>query len=605
MKDIIRVHSERKADVRFHDGALPHAIGTHCVQVMRATQNPDTATDGNGWSYNHAAMICFWNGEFYVDYLCGPVSEHLPPSKTMITWSKDGYEWSKPVDLFSELEVPSKYYIGPQKEEIHSEKIACVMHQRMSFYVTKDNRLLATGFYGISPTHTLAPNNGYGVGRVVREIYADHSFSDMYFLRFNEPAGYTKDAVDFIKPYYEAEDKGFVTACEELLNNRLVTAQMWEEERLHKDAFTQPGAEAFCYFTLPDESVTAVYKKSLVTRSFDKGKSWKPLELDYSLETSTGKVWGERTSDGKYVLAYNPTTDSAHRWPIALVTGENGEDFYKLMAVTPEVSPHKYAGLYKNLGPQYMRGIVEANPKPDNGRFYLAYTVNKEDVWTSSVKVPITAVVTEEIHESFDTYKAGDMPVDWNIYSPVWSPVKMIESDGKAALALFDADPYDRARAMRIFPKYEKCVAKAVIVPDGQDEKTAYTIDMEDESGRVAVRFIFNNAGEIIVKNGGRYDLFTTYKKGEELKFKVEADCRTNKFTLAIRQGDVTEEAGFALSNSVYTVERILFTSKTTLPFNDLEDCGKYGDLGNLPGADFKHEEGRLLIKSLDVYEED
>lgn len=604
MKDIIRVHNKHKADVRFHDGALPHAIGTHCVQVMRATQNPDTATDGNGWSYNHAAMLCYWNGEFYVDYLCGPISEHLPPSKTMVAWSKDGYEWSKPVDLFPELEVPSEYYIGPQKEEIKSDRIACVMHQRMSFYVTKDNRLLATGFYGIAPTHTLAPNNGYGVGRVVREIYKDHSFSDMYFLRFNDPAGYNKYNVDWIKPYNEAEDKGFVAACEELLDNKLVTAQMWEEERLHKDAFTQPGAEAFCYFTLPDESVTAVYKKSLVTRSFDKGLTWEPLQVDYSLETSTGKVWGEKTSDGKYALAYNPTTDSAHRWPIAVTTGENGEDFYELMAITPEVSPHKYAGLYKNLGPQYMRGIAEVNPKPENGRFCLAYTVNKEDVWFSSTQVPIKAVETEEIHESFESYKTGDMPVDWNIYSPVWSSVKMVEHEGKTALALYDADPYDRSRAMRVFPAYERCVTEALIVPAGISDKTAYTVDMEDESGRVAVRFIFNNKGEIIVKNGGRYDFFVAYEKNVPLKFMVEVNCNTNKFVLSVAQKDMEESGTFALSNSVYNVQRILFTSKTTLPFNDLEDCGKYGDLGNLPGADERHEKGRLLIKSLDVYEE-
>ena len=157
---------------------------------------------------------------------------------------------------------------------------------------------------------------------------------------------------------------------------------------------------------------------------------------------------------------------------------------------------------------------------------------------------------------------------------------------------------------MRIFPAYESCVAKAVIIPDGKSDKTAYTIDMEDESGKVAVRFIFNNKGEVIVKNGGRYDLFTTYEKNVPLEFRVEADCNRNKFMLTISQGEDSLEGSFALSNSVYNVQRILFTSKTTLPFNDLEDCGKYGDLGNLPGADFKHEEGRLVIKSLDVYEE-
>lgn len=601
MADIIRVHNRLKADVRFQDGALPHAKGTHCIQVMRATQNPKTATDGNGWTYNHAAMLCFWNGEFWIDYLCGPVSEHLPPSKTMITWSKDARVWSKPVELFPVLKVPSKFYTGPQKEKIKDQMISCVMHQRMSFYVTKDNRLLATAFYGIAPTHTLAPNNGYGVGRVVREIYKDHTFSEMYFLRFNDPAGYTKDTVDWIKPYYESSDEGFVKGCEELLDHKLITAQMWEEERLHKDAFTQPGAEAFCYFTLPDETVTAVYKKSLVTRSFDKGQTWEPLQTDYSIEISTGKVWGEKTSDGRYALAYNPTTDSAHRWPIAVTTGENGSDFYELMAITPEVSPHKYAGLYKNLGPQYMRGIAEANPKPEDGRFYLAYTVNKEDVWVSGTQVPITAIETEEIHENFDGYSAGDMPNDWNIYSPVWSPVKMEESDSGTVLVLYDGDPYDRSRAMRIFPAYDRCTVEANISVCGKSEKTSYTVDLEDESGKNPVRFIFKNNGDVIVKNGGRYDFFTKYKKGNSLYFQINVFCDTNRFLLKLIQDEKTAEMTFSLSNSVYNVQRILFTSKTTLPFNTLEDCGKWGDLGNLTDADERIEEGRLEIRSLDI----
>lgn len=157
---------------------------------------------------------------------------------------------------------------------------------------------------------------------------------------------------------------------------------------------------------------------------------------------------------------------------------------------------------------------------------------------------------------------------------------------------------------MRIFPAYEKCIAEADILVTPRDDKNTFTIDLEDESGKVAVRFVFNNAGEIIVKNGGRYDLFSEYEKDKSLQFKLETDCGRNKYKLLIKQGEKVTEGEFALSNSVYNVQRILFTSKTTLPFNDLEDCGKYGDLGNLPGADCKHEEGSLLIKRLDVYKE-
>ncbi len=601
MQEIIQVHNRQKADVRLQDGGLPHAKGTHCIQIARASKNPATATDGNGWTYNHAAMICYWNGEYWVDYLTDPVSEHVPPSKTMLTWSADGYRWAKPVELFPPLSVPARYYTGPCKEALREEYVGCVMHQRMSFYVTKDKRLLATGFYGIAPEHTVAPNNGYGVGRVVREIYPDHSFSPMYFLRINTEAGFDETAAPQILLYTKAADAGFVKGCRELLDNRLVTAQMWEEERLHKEAFTQPGAEAFCYFTLPDETVTAVYKKSLVTSSRDKGEHWEPLQTVYSLETSTGKVWGERTADGRYALCYNPTTDSAHRWPIAVTTGENGRDFYDLYAITPEVSPHKYAGLYKNLGPQYIRGIVEANPRPADGRLHLVYTVNKEDVWTSATALPVTAFETEEIHEDFSAYSDGSLPPDWNLYIPAWSPVRMEDRDGHMALTLYDADPFDRCRAMRIMPEYRSFRTVLRVALCIRSEKTAYTIDFEDAGGRNPIRLVFNHKKELIVKNGGRYDHFTDYRPDEEIELEIEASCIRNQFSICFRQGAKTQKQNFAFSNSVCTVQRILFASKTSLPFNTLEDCGKWGDLGNLPDADVKLTESRMQILRVDI----
>jgi hypothetical protein len=50
------------------------------------------------------------------------------------------------------------------------------MHQRMGFYVSKKNRLLALAYYGIALDAKDDPNDGKGIGRVVREIYKDGSF---------------------------------------------------------------------------------------------------------------------------------------------------------------------------------------------------------------------------------------------------------------------------------------------------------------------------------------------------------------------------------------------------------------------------------------------
>lgn len=608
-QDIIRCHNTQKADVRFQDGGLRHAIGTHCIQVMRAGKDPGTAVDGFGWTYNHAAMLCYFKGHFFLDYLSGPVSEHLPPSQTLLTWSKDGLSWTKPKVLFPPIEVDSAPYRGPAKEDCSSPRVSCVMHQRMSFYVTKSGRLLATAFYGIAPNHGITPNNGYGVGRVVREIYPiekkeDFAFSDIYFLRFNEKGGYTPENTKNYPSFRDSSDAGFIAACEELLSNRLVTQQMWEEERLNTDFFTQPGAEAISYYTRPDGDVVGLYKNSLVTKSSDRGETWSELETDYSLETSTGKVWGQRTWDGRYCLAYNPTTDSAHRWPIAVISSDNGRDFDDLLAVTPEVSPHKYAGLYKNLGPQYIRGIIEDNPQPEDEALWLAYTVNKEDVWVSRTPLPLHGTETAPVREDFSSYEASSYVDTWNLYSPMWARVSLVqtETEGKCLL-LKDSDPYDRGRAMRTFPTCAALRANTRICLNSRAEKSCFTIEIQNQYGMSPIRFYFTQKGELVVKNGGRYDTLCSIKMGVWMDVLVEANCLTNQFTLNLRQENFTFEKAFRFSLSVDTLERILYTTKASLPFNTLEDCGKWGDLGDLEDADVPLVESSYYIASLEITE--
>ena len=603
-QDIIRCHNTRKADVRFQDGALRHAIGTHCIQVMRAGKDPERATDGFGWTYNHAAMLCYWKNHFFLDYLSDPVSEHLPPSQTLITWSADGLSWEKPVVLFPPIEVLSSPYCGPSKEELTKDTVPCVMHQRMSFYVSSSNRLLATAFYGIAPNHGIAPNNGYGVGRVVREIKEDFTFSDIYFLRFNEKGGYTEENTKNYPHFTKSGDEGFIGACRELLSNRLLTQQMWEEERLDTDFFTQPGAEAISYFTRPDGDVVGLYKNSIVTKSSDRGETWTEKEVDYSLETATGKVWGQKLKDGRFALAYNPTTDSAHRWPIAVISSDNGRDFDDLLAITPEVSPHKYAGLYKNLGPQYIRGIVEDNPQPEDNALWLCYTVNKEDVWVSRTPLPLHGIETKPVKEDFSSYKTGSHIDTWNLYSPMWSKVSLThtESEGNC-LCLKDADPYDRGRAMRSFPAYEALTLKTRIYLDSKADASQFTIELQNQYGMDAVRLYFTAKGELIVKNGGRYDTVHTVHMEEWLDLTIKANCLTNQFLVSISQSGHSFEQKFRFSLSVDDLERILYTTKSSLPFNTVEDCGKYGDLGNLEKADEKLSESTYYISALEVQE--
>jgi hypothetical protein len=221
----LKYEFDQIANIDYSHGQLPSAMGVHNIQIMRANREHPEFAEGYGWTYNHAAMIAYWNHTFYVSYLSDPVGEHTAPGQTYLQSSADGYRWEFPKVLFPIYRIPD----GTTKKGVEgvAKDLDAVMHQRMGFYVSKkSNRLFALGFYGICMDKHDKPNDGKGIGRVIREIRKDGSFGDIYFVRYNQ--GWSSKNSSF--PFYkESDDKGLVEACEEMLSDPLVTLQ-WVEE---------------------------------------------------------------------------------------------------------------------------------------------------------------------------------------------------------------------------------------------------------------------------------------------------------------------------------------------------------------------------------------
>ena len=592
-EELIRCHNRQKADIRFQDGGLPHVPGVKNIQVVRACRESDEEV--YRWTYNHAPMLAYWRGRFFLEYLSDPVSEHVPPSKTLLVTSRDGIGWGKPEVVFPPLRVPFDPYSGPGRdraeEKFKGKAWDCVMHQRMGFYVSGEDRLLVLGFYGFSPDPDTAPNHGYGLGRVVREIYEDGSFSPVCFLRRNDRSGYGGSAGAVFPDYRMSRDAGFRRACEELLDNRLIRQQWWEEERLDEEFFGSRGGKALSCYSLPDGRVMAVFKESMACLTDQNGNEWSQPVRCPTLETSTGKVWGQRTEDGRYALVYNPSTDGAHRWPLAVITGENGMDFDGLMAVTPEVSPCRYEGLLKNLGPQYVRGICEWNPKPEDTGMWLTYSVNKEDIWVCRVPVPVSGSLPKDVDEIL-TQETADQ---WNLYSPVWAKAVCVThpEDGRPCIRMEDFDPYDRSRAMRIFQAGQRIGISACVRVDSAAEEAGLVLELQNDSGAAPVRVRFGGDGFIYVRSGGREDKFSGYTPGVWIELNLLADCVENRFEFSVGKALSECRECFHFSQSVCDISRALFTTKAALCRNSLEDSGRYKTLGDLPG-DVRREKGAV-----------
>ena len=587
MPDMLNIKVERQPDIRFQDGALPHAAGVKSYQIMRANRAHPELSDGFGWTYNHAPMLAYYHDRFYVEYLSNPVSEHETPGQTLMSSSTDGINWSFPQVAFPIIEVSLKDYLGPKAEKM-PDTIKTVPHQRMGFYRADNDVMLVLSFYGIVHDRKIsAPCDGWGVGRAVRRIYPDGSLGNIYFLMYNKVAGYTRENTKAYPYFEESEDAALIYACRQLLSDRPVVNQMYEEQRNDKALFPVPLRQAASFYTVNDGEMVTVFKHGVSMRSEDGGKTWGEIVPNYSLKTSTGKVWGQKTADGRFALLYNPTPDGQHRWPIACVTGKDGYSFGNMVSITGLMSPERYGGIDKNLGPQYLRGICERNPQVPDGKIHLVYSNNKEDIWISHISVP-TAVSNEAcISEDF-----SDGAEKWNFYSPLWAPVRL-----NGAITLADRDPYDRAAVERCFKPSEKGETELTFTPETISEKGEAVIGLCDERGCAPVEIELTSDCRVRLRSSGRYENWVSYEPGRELKLFISFDCSRSRFT--VRLNDITKEAVFSSASDKICMLSVATKAICRIPYSTTDSNGKYGTKDMvLPGAGEYISETRIRLNA-------
>jgi hypothetical protein len=582
-QDTVRYVGSILSNVDYHHGQLSSAIGVHNIQTMRANRADTGVTS---WTYNHAPMLAYWNNTFYLEYLSNPVGEHVGAGQTLLQTSKDGYNWNYPVVIFP----PYKLIDGTVKEgkKDSAKNTFAVMHQRIGFYTAKSKRFFALGYYGIVLGQKDDPNDGNGVGRVIREIKADGGFGPIYFLRYNHAFNEKNTSYPF---YKRSKDKDFIKACEEILTTPLLMQQMVEEaDRNDPLIYLQKDFKAFNYYHLPDGNVVGLWKYALTSISKDEGKTWQygPLRAP-GFVNANAKIWGQKTSDNKYATVYNP---SEFRWPLAVSVSDDGLNYKNLLLVNGDITSLRYGGAYKSYGPQYVRGIQEMDGTPPNGNMWVTYSMNKEDMWVSKIPVPVKDKVTADVNDVFNEIKDGEELNEWNLYSSLWCKANIEKSTGKKVLALHDSDPFDYVKAERVFP-----VAKKVMVEFSVTAQQNNTGDLEIElvnaKGTPCLRLILDSAGNILTKQGYRNKSLGKYTAGEILNIKVELNTAIRFYMITIN-GKSSNNICFA---PVESVERIVFRTGETRRFPNA-DTPTDQDY-DLPNANAKAKEAVYFINYL------
>ncbi|ADY50904.1 hypothetical protein Pedsa_0321 [Pseudopedobacter saltans DSM 12145] len=556
-QDTIKYVGKTLSNVDYHHGQLTPAVGTHNIQTFRANREFPELAGGQGFTYNHQPFLAYWNNTYYLQYLSNPVGEHIAEGKTFLQTSKDGYNWSTSIELFPPYLVPEGF-TKPGRTDKAGKDLYAIMHQRMGFYTAKNGKLLTSGYYGVALDAKDDPNDGNGLGRVVREIKKDGTFGPIYFIRFNSSFNEKMAKYPF---YTKSKDKAFVQACNELMAQPLMM-QQWVEEADRNDPlvpFKRP-VKAFSYYHLNDGRVVGLWKHALTSISKDNGKTWEynPLRAP-GFVNSNAKIWGQKTSDGRFATVYNP---SEFRWPLAVSTSNDGLTYTDLLLVNGEISTMRYGGNYKSYGPQYVRGILEGNGVVPDKNMWLTYSMNKEDMWVAKVPVPVKSTVSGVVNDDF-AQNPNQAYNSWNIYSPLWASAKV---EGNA-LVLRDKDPYDYAKADRVIEASKKAKIEFTVTPQ-QNDNGSLQIEFVNDMGLAASRIIFDNDGIIKNKAGYRNASLSKYEAGQTYHFVFTVDVTTRSYQVAINGADKGTKLFF---QPVSNISKVSFRTGDVRRFPDAD----------------------------------
>ena len=570
-RDVVHYSGKTIARPERHDGGLKPVVGVHTIQTMRG---------GKPWSYNHQPMMAYCFGRFWMHYLTDPRHEHEAPGKTMLQTSEDGYTWTEPVELFPEYPVPEGW-TKEGKDYPAAHNLKAVMHQRVGWYVAPNGKLIATGNYGICLTMKDDPNDGNGIGRVVREVKADGSLGPIYFVYYN----HNFSEKNTIYPFYKrAKDKIFVAAVDAMLADPMQRMQ-WVEEADRNEPLiplTKPY-KAFSGYTLPDGRKVALWKHAVTSLSADGGNTWREVIVPESgrsgcdrapgFVTSNAKIWGQRLTDGTYATVYNP---AEYRWPLAISLSQDGLDYKTLNLVNGEVTPLRHGGQYKSYGPQYVRGIQEGNGIPKDSDLWVTYSNNKEDIWVSRIPVPVRQEATTHSVPFPQTGELSNL-TDWNLYMPQLSSIQL----EKGWLSLWDGDPYDYAKAERIIPNTKELEVELDLTTN-QKDCGELDIEFVDDAGNVCSCIVVDSTGTIRVKGGARYGtLLKRYEPGVEYHIRAVLSTSLHRAVYYLNGKKACERQ---FDTPVESISRIVFR---TGPLFDKPDINTPADQDyDMPRAD-------------------
>jgi hypothetical protein len=613
---IIEGPEQSQIDANLPDGGLPLAVGVQSFCVFRASRDVPELADGRGWTYHHHVDMACWKGRLYVGWNSCEKDEDTWPSRELYSTSLDGVTWTEPREMFPQgVSTPLRMY----------------------FYRASNGRMLMIAGLRAGTEKTNESRKG---GLVVRETRDDHTLGEVWTLQHastpspgipGEGRGEGSSATPCTPPapqnphpnplpeyrergqeqplchFETSDDAGFIDACRQLLADRVFLEQQdrgrllgphamkWHEPRawpggkVPGDSDKWVAGKAFSFFRRADGQLIGLSKMGWVTTSDDNGNTWSQPVVPPTLTTGKAKIWSQRTSDGRYALVYNPSR--RQRFPLVVVTSDDGRVFRDMLIIQGELPIQRYAGRDRSIGPQYVRGISawsDDRSRADEQVMWLVYSMNKEDIWVSRVPLPIRPDESDIVDDDFATFPAGPIVRGWNTYCPKWASVKV--ADG--CLEIIDRDLYDHAVATRLFRAAKRVSITFETAWHQFNADATLEIELLSTLGsRRPVRVVLNSDRRIKTFDGQSAIEVAQYTAGQWLTFRIDAEAECGEYSLALNDRPVVHHAAF--TESCEDLNRITFRT------------GEWRSIGGHhpvpPGSDRPHEPLACRIRRLTV----
>jgi hypothetical protein len=225
-------------------------------------------------------------------------------------------------------------------------------------------------------------------------------------------------------------------------------------------------------------------------------------------------------------------------------------------------------------------GIQEGEGIVPDGKMWVTYSMNKEDIWAASIPVPIRSQVTEQANEVFEQLPNNHELDLWNYYSLQWAPVGITRIDGVKCLTLSDKDAFDYAKAERVIPSSTHF--KAVFTLKAAQNDQQFDIEFLNAQGLPSIRLSLMPDGNIRGKNGARFSGICAYQANVDYTIEVRVNTKIRTYEVWVnglkKQTGIFYRPAAEISRIAFrTGEPRLFPTPETPADNfvDLPETGK------------------------------